>query len=114
MKLPKSIKRSLRYIKILVKSNGNVNKKDVMRNFPSYVINDIVEILYNIIADNIDFESKPIKCLKPSKKPLPKLTNTPKKPIPKLMNAPKNLAMSRQSSISIRYTQSIRTNYLQV
>ena len=78
MKLPKSIKRSLPYIKILVKSNGNVNKKDVMRNFPSYVINDIVEILYNIITGSVKIRSKQKKRLKPYKKPLLKLVNTPK------------------------------------
>ena len=79
MKLPKSIKRSLPYIKILVKSNGNVNKKDVMRNFSSYVINDIVEILYNIITGKIEIGSTQKKRLKPYKKPLLKLVNTPKK-----------------------------------
>ena len=86
--LPKSVQRSLPYIKVLT-AKTNVNKKEFLCSLPSFVIKDVVEILYNIIAGNIDFESKPIKCLKPSKKPLPKLANTPKKLIPKLMNTPK-------------------------
>jgi len=78
-KLPKSVKRSLPYIKVLVKSKNNVNKNEVLRNFPPFVINDIVEILYNIVKGNIDIESKQKKCLKPYKKPLLKLVNMPKK-----------------------------------
>ena len=79
MKLPKSVKRSLPYIKVLVKSKGNVNKKEVLRNFPEFLINDIVEILFNIITGKIDIGSKQKKRLKPYKKPLLKLVNTPKK-----------------------------------
>ena len=78
-KLPKWVKRSLPYIKVLVKSNSNVNKKEVLRNFPSFVINEIVEILYNIITGSVKIGSKQKKCLKPYKKPLLKLVNTPKK-----------------------------------
>ena len=59
-------------------SKANADKKKVLRNFPSYVINDIVEILYNIITRRIKIKSKDEKCLKPYKKPLLKLINTPK------------------------------------
>jgi hypothetical protein len=77
-KLPKSVNRSLPYIKILAKSDRSVNKKEVLHNFPPFVINDIVEILYNIITGQIEIGSKHKKCLKPYKKPLLKLVNTPK------------------------------------
>jgi hypothetical protein len=76
--LPKSVKRSLPYIKILAKSDHSVDKKEVLRNFPSFVINDIVEILYNIIMGKIEIGSKQKKCLKSYKKPLLKLVNIPK------------------------------------
>ena len=78
-KLPKSVKRSLPYIKVLVKSKNNVNKNEVLRNFPPFVIDDIVEILYNIITGSVKIGSKQKTWIKPYKKPLLKLVNTPKK-----------------------------------
>lgn len=77
-KLPKSVQRSLPYIKVLVKSNADVDKKKVLRNFPPYVINDIAEILFNIITGKIKIGTKQKTRLKPYKKPLLKLVNTPK------------------------------------
>lgn len=77
--LPKSVQRSLPYIKVLILSKANVDKKKVLHNFPPYVINDIVEILFNIIMGNIKITAKDQKSLKPYKKPLLKLVNTPKR-----------------------------------
>ena len=76
--LPKSVKRSLPYIKVLVKSKSNINRKEVLCKFPQFVINDIVEILYNILTGQLKIKSEERKRLKPYKKPIIKLGNTPK------------------------------------
>lgn len=76
--LPKSVMRSLPYIKILTKAKGPISKVDMLRNMPSYVMDDMIEIIYNIITGHIKVGSKAIKRLKPYKKPLLKLVNSPK------------------------------------
>jgi len=77
--LPKSVKRSLPYIQVLIKSRSNVNKKEVLCKFPQFVIDDIVEILYNILTGKLKIESKALTRLMPYKKPIVKLVNTPSK-----------------------------------
>jgi hypothetical protein len=78
-KMPSSVKRSLPYIKVLVRSKKNINKIDLLRDFPSFVINDITEILFNIITGKLKVTDKDVKHLKKYKKPLLHLVNTPKK-----------------------------------
>ena len=77
-KLPSSVKRSLPYIKILCNSKKNLNKLDLLQDYPPYVINDITEILFNIITGKLKICNKDAKHLKKYKKPLLQLVNTPK------------------------------------
>ena len=41
--------RALPFVKILDKSKQRVNKSDILKKFPEYVTDDIVEILHNIL-----------------------------------------------------------------
>lgn len=45
--------RSIPYIKILIKSKPRVNKLDLLKKFPEFVANDIVEILTNVMKGKI-------------------------------------------------------------
>jgi hypothetical protein len=77
--LPASINRSMPFIKILIKAKDNVDKTELLREFPDFVTNDIVEILYNIIMGNISLQSKEHKRLSLYQKPLLRLMNLPNK-----------------------------------
>lgn len=75
---PLSIKRSMPFIKILTKSTKK-NKIELLKRFPSYVIDDITEILVNIVKGNVKINgsssSKMIRKLRRYKKELVKLSN---------------------------------------
>ena len=49
--------RSLPYFNVLLKSSNN-KRMSILRTFPSYVIDDLVEILYNIVLGKVDIGSK--------------------------------------------------------
>ena len=77
--VPKSIVRSMPYIKTLVyKFPSGKASILILKKFPPYVINDIVEILYNIIKGNIRIKQSHFERLKVYKKPLLKLITLPK------------------------------------
>ena len=79
-KLPKSINRSIPYIKILVKSKGRkINQLDLLHRFPEYVVDDISEILRNLVLGSLPLKGTQMKTLKRFKTPLLKLTNLEKK-----------------------------------
>ena len=48
----KPLQRVLPFIQIL-KHVPNPRKLDVLRSFPAYVTDDIIEVLYNILSNNI-------------------------------------------------------------
>lgn len=45
--------RALPFVKILDKSKPRVNKSDILKKFPEYVTDDIVEILHNILIGKL-------------------------------------------------------------
>ena len=49
----KKFSRSIPYIKIIIKSKPRVNKADLLKKFPDFVTNDIVEILNNVMKGKI-------------------------------------------------------------
>ena len=77
--VPKSVNRSMPFIKILIKSKGTVNKAELLRKFPDFVTNDIIESLYNVVMGNIAVQKTQVKQLKKYKKPLLHLINLPNK-----------------------------------
>jgi hypothetical protein len=76
-KIPKSVSRSIPFIKILIKSK--VNRHDLLRRFPEYVVDDISEILRNLVLGALPVKDKQVKVLKKYKTPLLKLVNLKKK-----------------------------------
>lgn len=51
--VPKAFARTLPFLKVLQKSRPKVNKVELLKKFPDYVANDIVELLYNILTGNV-------------------------------------------------------------
>ena len=68
-------KRSLPFIKALVKIRQNKDKLAVLEKFPNFVINDIVEILYNIINQNCNVSARHISQLRKHKKSVSQLVD---------------------------------------
>jgi len=55
----KRIKRSVPFFKLLLKSTkSNSERLNLLRRFPDFVTNDIVEILYNVIRGNVKVSIK--------------------------------------------------------
>lgn len=53
-RLPRSIERSLPFLRILVKApKGKKHKAKLLEKFPKYVTNDVIEILYNVVMGNL-------------------------------------------------------------
>lgn len=75
--IPKSVQRSMPYIKMLTKARLGVNKLDLLKRYPNFVINDIIEILLNVIKGNIPARRQEIKKLERFKRPLNKLVKIP-------------------------------------
>ena len=53
MSIPRKYRRSLPFIKVLAKSKPRVNKVEILKKFPDYVTNDIIELLFNILTGNV-------------------------------------------------------------
>lgn len=47
------LKRSLPFLGLLKQATTNLQRKQLLMKFPVYVIDDIVEILYNILYKNV-------------------------------------------------------------
>jgi hypothetical protein len=75
---PKSITRSKPFIKLLVRSKPGVNKAELLRKFPDFVINDIIEIIYNIVTGNLPVQTMQKRKLTKYKRQLTHLVNIPK------------------------------------
>jgi hypothetical protein len=68
--IPASFKRSLPYIKILLQSKRHSNKIKLIKEFPMFVRNDIVEILYNILTDIVRVQPAQVDLLRKHKRKL--------------------------------------------
>ena len=62
-KVPSNFKRTLPYLKILHKSKNNVNKLELLKKFPTHVMNDIIELLYNILIGSVGVKANQKKLL---------------------------------------------------
>ena len=71
----KSIKRSIPFIKILIKSSNRINPLELLHKFPPFVIHDIIKILKYIVIGKIPITPQQLKQLKKYKNPLLKLIN---------------------------------------
>lgn len=69
---PASITRSMPFIKILITSQKK-DKIELLKRFPSYVIDDISEILVNIVKGNVKSTKNHVKKLRPYKTQLTRL-----------------------------------------
>ena len=49
--------RAIPFVKVLDKSKSHVNKCDILKKFPEFVTNDIIEILYNILVGKLHIKS---------------------------------------------------------
>ena len=63
----RKLKRTLPYLQLL-KTAKDINKKRMLRSFPAFVIDDVVEILYNILTKNITLRHPNFKRFMESKR----------------------------------------------
>lgn len=61
--VPKNFRRTLPFLKILQKSKPRVNKIDLLKKFPEFVTNDIVELLHNVLVGNVKIHASQKKKL---------------------------------------------------
>jgi len=73
----KKYTRALPFVRVLDKSNSRVNKCDVLKRFPTYVTNDIIELLYNILIGKLPIKSSQKKVLAKYRNELHQLANLP-------------------------------------
>ena len=73
--LPKSVQRSYPFIKVLIKSRPNVNKAELLRKFPAFVTNDIIEILQNVVTGQLPIKSQQKQKSKKYQNQLTRLVN---------------------------------------
>lgn len=76
---PESVTRSLPFIKFMISNIGDVNRMQLLRGFPTWVADDIIEILYNIVMGNIHAPKNKINQLRPHVGRLKTLVNQPNK-----------------------------------
>ena len=69
--------RALPFVKILDKSKPRVNKSDILKKFPEYVTDDIVEILHNILIGKLNVKPNQKKVLAKNKKKMHEFANLP-------------------------------------
>jgi hypothetical protein len=75
--VPKNFNRTLPFLKILHKSKPGVNKIELLKKFPDFVINDLIELLYNILVGNVNIKPKQKKALSKHKKTVYKFASLP-------------------------------------
>ena len=71
--IPKSVMRSMSFMRLLNFIHPTGKTKIILKLFPSFVVNDMVEILFNIIYKNVRIDHSHVMKLKTYKKPLLKL-----------------------------------------
>lgn len=69
--------RALPYVKVLDKSKPRVNKSDILKKFPDYITDDIVEILHNILIGKLPVKPGQKKILARKKKKMYEFANLP-------------------------------------
>ena len=69
--------RALPFVKVLDKSKPRVNKSDILKKFPEYVTDDIVEILHNILIGKLKIKPNQKKILAKNKKKMHEFANLP-------------------------------------
>ena len=47
------LKRTIPFVKLLKNQKSNAQKRRMLKSFPGFVVNDMIEILYNIIHENV-------------------------------------------------------------
>lgn len=67
--------RALPFVKVLDKSKPHVNKSDILKKFPEYVTDDIVEILHNILIGKLNIKPNQKKILAKNKKKMHEFAN---------------------------------------
>jgi hypothetical protein len=75
--IPSSFSRTVPFLKILHKSKPRVNKIELLKKFPDFVINDIIELLYNILIGNVNIKPNQKKALAKHKKTVYKFASLP-------------------------------------
>lgn len=75
--IPRSFNRTLPFLKILLKSKPRVNKIEILKSFPDYVTNDIVELLYNILTGNVPIKPRQKVSLTKHRKAMHNFANLP-------------------------------------
>lgn len=71
------LSRTYPYLQLLMHNTSNTSKKKLIQSFPDFVLDDIVEILYNILFDNVTVRSSAqLKVLNRYRRPLSNLYNT--------------------------------------
>ena len=75
--IPTSFSRTLPFLKILQKSKPRVNKVEILRKFPGYVINDMAELLHNILIGNVSIKPKEKKSLIKYRRAMHDFSNLP-------------------------------------
>ena len=49
--------RAIPFIKVLDKSKSHLNKSDILKKFPEFVTNDIIDVLYSILVGKLHIKS---------------------------------------------------------
>lgn len=72
----RKLRRTLPFLETLKNVLPNMRKKKMLQSFPDYVLDDMVEILYNILYENVRLRNGKFKpTLMKYKKPLANIVN---------------------------------------
>ena len=69
--------RALPFVRVLDKSKPRVNKSEILKKFPDYVTDDLVEILHNILIGKLNVKPSQKKILAKNKKKMHEFANLP-------------------------------------
>ena len=69
--------RALPFVRVLDKSNKSVNKSDVLKKFPKFVADDIIELLHNILIGKLHIQSFQKKALAKHRNKMHEFANLP-------------------------------------
>jgi hypothetical protein len=77
--VPKTFKRSLPFLKILHNSQPRANKIELMKKFPEFVLDDMVELLYNVLIGSVKIKPTQKESLKRHKRKMYQFADLPTK-----------------------------------
>lgn len=69
--------RTLPFVRVLDNSKPCVNKRDILKRFPKFVTDDIVELLYNILIGKVHIKSSQKKALAKHRNKMHEFANLP-------------------------------------